>query len=103
MTRRVCQILIGIVAGLVIAVVAVAVTRAGDNTSGIDKSSYQAGYGVWEESLLPASSASREEIESDCDNLYRETRAGAGPRDIDRDSWVVGCADYVQNKESRFG
>ncbi|MFC9534407.1 hypothetical protein ACFT38_28260 [Streptomyces sp. NPDC056975] len=104
MTRQMRQILIGVVAGLVIAVIAFAVTRAGDDTSGIDKSSYLAGYhDSFADSLLEATSESRGQIEAECDGMYRERWVGSGPRDIDRHSWVTGCADYVQNKDSRFG
>ncbi|WP_428953878.1 hypothetical protein [Streptomyces sp. cg35] len=100
-TRR---ILVGIVAGLAIAGVAIAVTNdGGADTGGLDKKSYLAGcHDSFADTYIPTDTRSRDEVELSCDAMYRR-RELAEPSYVDHRSWVVGCADFAQNKDSRFG
>ena len=102
-SRRVVGIALIVVA--LVVVVAVSVTSCGsggdDGTAGLDRKSYQAGYDAFGGAYLPPSDADRRTDEAKCEDMW-----GGVPSDqlvgLKKHDWVVGCADAVENKKSRF-
>jgi hypothetical protein len=98
--KRLAGILLALVA---VAVVVYAAVHGGGGTAGLDKRSYQAGFDSFERANLPRSDAGRDADEAACDDLWRTWANGVNDAyTYDRHSWVVGCADYLEVKKSRF-
>lgn len=103
MTRQ-SKRLVGIVLGVVALAVVIYVSVSGgddDGTAGLDRKSYQAGYDAFGGAYLPPSDADRKTDEAQCEEMWGDVpsdqRVGLKEHD-----WVVGCADAVENKDSRF-
>ncbi|MEU0770533.1 hypothetical protein [Streptomyces albogriseolus] len=95
--RMSTSVLLGVVALLVIA--AVAVQGGGSGTAGLDESAYKAGYDAFGGAYLPGSDEDREAVEARCELLWAEV---PGADQFEKESWVTGCADYVEDMDSRF-
>lgn len=98
-SKRVLGIVLGLAALAVVIIVSV---RGGDSgTSGLDRKSYQAGYDAFGGAYLPPSDTDRQTDEAKCEQMWGDVpsddRAGLKKHD-----WVVGCADAVENRDSRF-
>ncbi|MGI5136372.1 MULTISPECIES: hypothetical protein [unclassified Streptomyces] len=97
-------------AGILLALIAVAVVvsivlhSSNGDRSGLDGRSYKAGYHSFGDAYLPKSDEDRKTTEAQCnDTWWREATKGddqAGT--YDKHSWVVGCADYLEQRKSRF-
>ncbi|MGW3860235.1 hypothetical protein ACWEDZ_01950 [Streptomyces sp. NPDC005047] len=90
-------VLLGVAA--LVVVVAIAVRGEGDTAAGVDRPSYEAGYEALGGAYLPPSDEGRATVEARCEEMY-----GGAPDSgrYDLDDWVAGCADFVENKDSRF-
>lgn len=95
---RLTVIVLGLVA--VVVVIKVAVGGAGGG-SGTDRKSYEKGYHAFGDAWLPPSDEDRSADEARCEELW-----GQFPPDeldgLKKADWVAGCADYIENKKSRF-
>ncbi|MET7816243.1 hypothetical protein ABZT26_36075 [Streptomyces sp. NPDC005395] len=99
--KRAMGLLLGVASLLVIIVVAA--RDGGSDTSGLDERSYKAGYGAFGGANLPPSDEDREMVEIRCEEFFRPWAAGHDDAvTLDRDSWVTGCADYLEVRDSRF-
>ncbi|MGW2936896.1 hypothetical protein ACWDA7_34745 [Streptomyces sp. NPDC001156] len=99
--KRLAGFLLALV--VVAVVVYAAVHGGGGGTAGLDKRSYKAGYDSLRGANLPPSVAGRRADEAQCDISWRSWANGVNDADTyDRHSWVVGCADYLEFKKSRF-
>ncbi|MFJ9719984.1 hypothetical protein ACIRPQ_29330 [Streptomyces sp. NPDC101213] len=86
-----------------LAVVVLAGLPGGDSAANLDERSYRSGYGSWAGALFPAADEDRATVEAGCRTWWRDWAVGeedAGRYDVR--SWIVGCADYIEQKDSRF-
>ncbi|MGW3274503.1 hypothetical protein ACWDFH_23985 [Streptomyces kronopolitis] len=84
-------------------VLGAALTACGHDSNGIDKRSYELGYGeAFGGAYTETDSRSRDEITASCDDLFHTWGQASGEQDVVRADWVEGCADVAQNKDSRF-
>ncbi|MEU3860411.1 hypothetical protein AB0F03_24085 [Streptomyces sp. NPDC028722] len=81
-------------------VITVSTSEGGHGTSGLDKRSYLHGYhDSFGDAYLPRSDEDRQTVEGRCQELWSRF---PGTGDYNEKSWVTGCADFVEQKKSRF-
>ncbi|MFI7083811.1 hypothetical protein ACIBUR_09415 [Streptomyces anulatus] len=90
--NRTVQILLG-------AVVLAGCGSSEGGVEGLDRSSYEAGFEALGGAYLPPSDEDRATVEARCEDMYGDA---SGAASYDLEDWVVGCADFVDGKESRF-
>ncbi|MFE4554522.1 hypothetical protein [Streptomyces anulatus] len=90
--NRTVQILLGVV-------VLAGCGSSEGGVEGLDRVSYEAGFEALGGAYLPPSDEDRATVEARCEEMF------GGVPDADdyvRHDWVAGCADFVENKDSRF-
>lgn len=102
MVRRRYTRMAGILLGLVsLAVVVYLAVGGGEAEPDMDRQSYEEGYDAFKDAWLPPSDQERASDEARCMELW-----GQFPSDelagLKKADWVAGCADYIENRESRF-
>lgn len=101
MTYLVRQVVMGVLIGVaVLAVALVVVDRS--QSSAVDKDSYTAGYNAFGGGFVPTDARGREQVEADCDSMFRQRQLAAPEHGLVQEDWIQGCADAAQNKDSRF-
>ncbi|MDC2958545.1 hypothetical protein PO587_29285 [Streptomyces gilvifuscus] len=101
MTYLVRQIVMGVVIGVAVLLVALVVINRSES-SAVDKDSYIAGYNAFGGAFMPTDDRSREQVEADCDSIFRQRQLASPEHGTVRKDWIQGCADAAQNKDSRF-
>lgn len=88
------------VAGVLLGVVALAGCGTSEEAvEGVDRASYEAGFEALGGAYLPPSDEDRVTVEARCDEMFSGT---PNADEYVRQDWVTGCADFVENKDSRF-
>ncbi|WP_405686196.1 hypothetical protein [Streptomyces sp. NBC_00057] len=101
MSYLVRQVVMGVIIGIAVLIVALIVVNH-SASSGVDKYSYTKGYDAFGGAFIPTDGRSREEVEADCESMYRGRQLQAPDAKLIEKDWVQGCADVAQNKDSRF-
>lgn len=98
------QVVIGVVAGVLIAAAAVVLTHGGDSTDGVDRISYEEGYEAFGGAETAYFEMSQDELIAECHKLWRQYGLTYGAQDHERieTDWIAGCTDFVQHEESIF-
>lgn len=94
----------GVVAGVLVAAAAVALTRGGDSTDGVDRISYEEGYEAFGGAETAFFEKSQGELIAECHMLWRQYGLIYGAQDHERieTDWIAGCTDFTQHEESTF-
>ncbi|MGW6359493.1 hypothetical protein ACWFR5_31060 [Streptomyces sp. NPDC055092] len=101
MSYQVRQMVMGVVIGTAVLTIALIVVNH-STTPSVDKYSYTKGYDAFGGAFIPTDGRGREEVETDCDSMYRARQLEAPDHKLIEKDWVQGCADVAQNKDSRF-